>query len=174
MTDMNILYLFLLMLPFTVFLAGAFDLYTYQIPNELSITLVIGFYIFALINPNMTWSDIAAHSIVGTLAFITCFIMFCFGIFGGGDAKILAASSLWIGASDFIPYLYSITIFGGLLALSVSYLRGQACYPFILKTQWLSNLYFGNGNKRAIPYAIAIAAGMFVTLPSSHILQTSL
>jgi prepilin peptidase CpaA len=174
MTYNDILYILLLVLPLIVFMAAIFDIYSYQIPNILSVILIAGFYVFAIANPNMTWGDIGIHTLLGVLALIVCFSLFCFGLFGGGDAKILAASSLWFGSQNILEYVFLVTLWGGILAVLVFLFRGQPCYPIILRFKSLSSLYFGNGNKRAMPYAVAIAAGLYVTLPTSEILKTVL
>ena len=172
MLPAEIIYGFFLILPLMVFLAGAFDLYTYHIPNIISVILIGGFYIFACFSPNMTWEMIGYHTITGLGALIVCFTLFCFGMFGGGDAKILATSALWIGPADILHYFVAVTMAGGALAIAIYLFRAQACYPIILRVKWLSSLYFGNGtHKNSIPYAVAIAVGLFVTLNNTHIFE---
>lgn len=171
----DITYGFFLILPFIVFLAGAFDLYTYHIPNILSLVLIVGFYIFALLSPNMSWEMIGFHTLTGAGALVICFILFCLGLFGGGDAKIFASSALWIGHQDLLNYFIAVTAAGGVLSIFVLLFRANLCYPLILKVKWLSSLYFGNGtHKNAIPYAVAIAAGLFFTLHNTSIFQAAI
>lgn len=170
----HIIYGAFLVLPFIVFMAAVFDLYTYTIPNSLSIFLVLGFYLFAFLNPNLTFSDVMWHSLIGFGALIFCFTLFCFGVFGGGDAKILAASSLWIGINDIIPYFVYVSMAGGVLSIFVMWFRGHPCYPIFLKLDWLKSLYFGTEHKRSVPYAIAIALGLYIFLPETRIFHLSI
>lgn len=171
----DLTYGFFLILPLIVFLAGAFDLYTYHIPNILSVVLIAGFYVFAMFSPNMTWEMIGFHTLTGTGALVVCFILFCLGLFGGGDAKIFATSALWIGHYDILNYFIAVTIAGGALSIFVLLFRANVCYPMILNIKWLSSLYFGNGtHKNAIPYAVAIAAGLFFTLHNTQIFQAAI
>ena len=44
-------------------------------------------------------------------------VLFGLNLVGGGDAKLLAASALWIGYEQLVPFLLYVTIFGGALAL---------------------------------------------------------
>ena len=88
---------------------------------------------------------IGYHTATGMVALIVCFVLFCFNLFGGGDAKIFAASALWIGHHDILHYFIAVTAAGGLLSIFIYLFRANICYPLILKVKWLSSLYFGNG-----------------------------
>lgn len=174
MLPAEIIYGVFLLFPLLVFMAGFYDLYSYQIPNMVSLILIAGFYIFAIISPAIGWEAVVYHSLTGFLVLMLTFALFCFGLFGGGDAKILAASALWIGPSDIGYYLMAVTVAGGILSLAIMFFRAQACYPLILKLKWLSNLYFGNGNKRAVPYAVAIAGALSFMLHSTTIYKIAI
>ena len=71
-------------------------------------------------------------------------LLFRFGLFGGGDAKLLAAGALWIGAGSALPFLAGTALTGGALALGFLVWVGVA----------------GRGRARpSLPYGVAIAAG---------------
>jgi prepilin peptidase CpaA len=66
-------------------------------------------------------------------------------LLGGGDAKLLAAGALWLGAAALGPFLLATALAGGLLALGVllaGVARRTAAAP-----------------AAGLPYGIAIAAG---------------
>ncbi len=85
-------------------------------------------------------SDLA----LGLAAFGSGALLFRFGLFGGGDVKLLAAGTLWMGAGSVLPFLAGTALAGGALALG-----------FLL---WLG--VAGRGRARpSLPYGVAIAAG---------------
>ena len=72
-------------------------------------------------------------------------IAFRFGMLGGGDAKLLAAGALWIGAAALGPFLLATVLAGGLLAIA------------FLLAEMLGRR--AAGAAAGLPYGIAIAAG---------------
>ena len=47
------------------------------------------------------------------------FVFFARGWIGGGDAKLAAATALWLGFDHLLPYLLYASIFGGVLTLAM-------------------------------------------------------
>ncbi len=76
---------------------------------------------------------------------------FRFGVLGGGDAKLLAAGTLWFGAAALGPYLLITVLAGGVLAFF--YIAWQLAVPGRMARE----------NRPSLPYAIAIAAGGILT-----------
>jgi prepilin peptidase CpaA len=76
---------------------------------------------------------------------------FRFGLLGGGDAKLLAAGTLWLGAAALGPYLLTTVLAGGVLALL--FIAWQLAIPARRARE----------NRPSLPYAIAIAAGGILT-----------
>ena len=177
---MDILFLLFLILPIFVFLSAITDIYNYSIPNSFSIVLTVGFYVFALFNPTFDWGLIWEHSLACLIVFGITFVMFAFNLLGGGDAKILMTSSLWIGLNDLTLYLCFIAIIGGLFSIFLSLWRKTKGFEFYKKYQPLRSLYFGYQEKteittqnKTIPYAVAIAIGFALFLPKSFILTSN-
>lgn len=168
-----ILFTLFLLFPFFVVLAAVYDIYSYTIPNFICVMIFFAFYAFALLNPHIGWHIFFERHITFLITFIFVFVFFNYGIFGGGDAKLIAASSLWIGSLDMFNYVSYIIFAGGALAAIIVYLRAQACYPFILKSACLKSLYFGRYGPNNIPYGISIAIGTLVTLPQTAIYNIS-
>ncbi len=71
-------------------------------------------------------------------------LLFNFGLFGGGDVKLLAAGALWLGAGSALTFFASTALAGGALALG-----------FVL---WIG-LAGGRRPRPSLPYGVAIAAG---------------
>ena len=60
------------------------------------------------------------------------FVMFALGWVGGGDAKLAAATALWLGWSSMLDYSVAAAIYGGVLTLIIlkraqDALAGRAC-----------------------------------------------
>lgn len=110
------------------------------------------------------WEMVGAHLACGFVVFILGFALYAVGFFGGGDAKFLAASALWVGWA-FLPNLLVITaISGGILALLAIYFRAQV-EPFTLVLPlWLQRYC---ASVLRLPYGLAIACGTLVAFPDS-------
>ena len=142
--------------------AGAMDLLTMTIPNRISVGLAAAFFVMALLT-GLPPSDILMHVAAGLVVLAAGIVLYAVGGFGGGDAKLLAAGALWIGLEGLLPYLLSVTIFGGLLAFAVILYRRVpvAAYPV---PDWALRLHAPGS---AIPYGIAIAAAALYVYPKS-------
>ena len=104
--------------PTLMILAGAGDALTMRIPNWLNILIALLFFPMALLT-GMPVVDIGLHVAVGVGMFVLGFALFSLGLFGGGDAKLLAAAGLWLGWPDLLNFLVVTAIAGGILALCV-------------------------------------------------------
>jgi prepilin peptidase CpaA len=160
----------LLIFPVAMAFAAANDLFTMRIPNAISLALIAGFVVTA-IAAGLPLTDIGWHFAVGAAALLATFGLFQFRILGGGDAKLLAAGSLWMGPASVLPFLFMVAMFGA--ALSVIILIYRRLVP--LKAEgvpgWAFRLHQpGTG----IPYGIAIAIGALVVFPSTAIFKALL
>jgi len=137
------------------------DARTLRIPNWVSLSLVALFVPTALI-AGMPLEALMWHLIVAVGVLMFGITLFAFGLFGGGDAKLLAACALWVGWPQVIWFLTAVVLVGGVLSLCVVGLRkGLGMWP-----DWLVRSAKGlfEPNK-AIPYGIAIVAGAIAVLP---------
>lgn len=102
-------------------IAAIYDIAKYMIPNAISIALVSLFIIWAFTGPfYISW---VKHLGAGLLLFSVGALLFRFRILGGGDVKLLAATSTWIGL-DLLPlYLVLVAFLGGGLAVLLLTLR---------------------------------------------------
>ena len=145
--------------------AAASDLLTMTIPNQVSLALVISFAVFAT-GSGLSWEAVALHVAAGGLVLTVAFALFAFGWIGGGDAKLAAATALWLGFNTLMEYLLISTVAGGLLTLAILSLRGWPLPLFALRWTWLSRLH---DRSSGVPYGIALAGAALVVYPHSPI-----
>ena len=72
------------------------------------------------------WQQIGLHLAAGALVLVVCFGLFAAGWIGGGDAKLAAATALWFGFEQLLPYLAVAGVVGGVLTLAILMLRVRA------------------------------------------------
>jgi prepilin peptidase CpaA len=147
-------------------LAGAaYDAATLTIPNWISIVLIALFPIVAF-NADLSWAEAGLHVGVGVAALVVGAALFAGGIIGGGDAKLFAAVSLYIGAAWFVMYAFAVAMAGGVLALLVLGLRWLVPSGVAGRFAWLQNL---TQKSAGIPYGVAIAAGGLFVIPATNL-----
>jgi prepilin peptidase CpaA len=139
-----------------VILAAVKDLATFTIPNWISAVLALGFAPAALIvHTPLGAIGISFAVALGVLALAAG--MFAFGWIGGGDAKLLAAATLWVSWNGLAPFLLYTAIAGGALALGLVALRSAWIRPFAeAGPAWARRLATPG---EAAPYGVAIAVG---------------
>src|SRR5262245_17460638 len=106
----------LMLFPALMAFAASSDLVTMTISNRISIMLVAGFFAMALVI-GMNPSIMLAHIGAGAAVLVVAFVFFARGWIGGGDAKLAAATALWLGFDQLFAYLVYASLFGGLLTI---------------------------------------------------------
>lgn len=152
--------------PALVIVGGLNDLTTMKIPNWISLALVALFFPAALL-AGVAPMDIATHVGVGVAALLIGMAMFALNWIGGGDAKLLAASCLWMGLSGVLPFLLWTGVAGGGFCLLL--MSARSYYPMIapsVSQAWIVRLMQPKGD---IPYGVAIAIGALIALPESGV-----
>src|SRR5215475_8790967 len=84
--------------------AASSDLLTMTISNRVSLILVGGFFALALIT-GLSMTDVLWHLAAAATVLLVAFGFFARGWIGGGDAKLAAATALWLGFDHLLPYL---------------------------------------------------------------------
>jgi prepilin peptidase CpaA len=102
--------------------AASSDLLTMTISNRVSLILVGGFFALAAA-AGMGAADVLSHLGAAGLILVLAFALFARGWIGGGDAKLAAATVLWLGFDHLLPYLIYASLLGG--ALSVAGAKGM-------------------------------------------------
>ena len=141
--------------------AGAFtDIFSYRIPNVLTAAAVPTFFVYAAL-AEMSGAELLAHVLFGTAMLLITMVAFYLGCFGGGDAKMLAATGLWLSPQEWTVFLLYTATAGLVFALLLIVLRTLPLPPGFLLNRYLYGLYAGNeGNRLAVPYGVAIAVGI--------------
>jgi prepilin peptidase CpaA len=154
----------LMLFPALMAFAAASDLFTMTISNRVSLALVAGFLVLALLG-GMGLYDIALHVAAGLTVLVIAFACFAMGWVGGGDAKVAAAAALWFGFGHLMNYLLYASLFGGALTLLLLQFR-QWPLPYALAGQtWLLRLH---AKESGIPYGIALAIGALMIYPETE------
>ncbi len=156
-------YLLVFVFPFAMAFAAATDLLTMTIPNRLSIGLVVAFFALAPM-AGLSWQDILSHMGAGSAMLLAGILLFSLGWLGGGDAKLLAAASLWLGLDQLVMFLAYVAAFGGVLAVAVLAYRSTPASALPLPG-WAARLH---AKGEGMPYGVAIAAGALVVYPATN------
>ena len=161
MTDIALLVVF----PALMIGAAFSDLFTMTIPNRLAIALAAAFFIFA-VALGMPAASIGAHVVAGLVVLAVTFALFAFGWIGGGDAKLAAATALWMGWENLADYLLISTVAGGGLTLLILYLRKWPLPASWLRQSWIARLHEKGAG---VPYGIALAAAGLMMFPQTQV-----
>lgn len=155
--------LVLLVFPGAMAFAAVSDMLTMTIPNRITLALIVG---FAVLTPlvGMPMIDILWHLGAGVLVLAIAFGFFAAGWIGGGDAKLAAASALWIGWAGLMDYAVYASVLGGLLTLAVLVLRRLPLPKPLLGQAWLLRLHDPSSG---VPYGVALAAAGLLIYPET-------
>ena len=144
--------------------AAVHDVLTMRIANWVSIAVVVLFAGTALM-AGVPMYVMLVHVGVGLGVLLATMVLFQLRLFGGGDAKLLAAASLWIGYPQLFPFLIWVTLIGGGLAVVMLAYRSVPAAAFPLPG-WALRLH---QPEEGIPYGVAISAGALVVYPMTTI-----
>jgi prepilin peptidase CpaA len=153
----------LLLFPAMMAFAASSDLLTMTISNRVSLILIAGFFVLALV-VGMSGVDILSHVGAGTLVLVAAFGCFVQGWIGGGDAKLAAATALWFGFDHLLVYLLYASLFGGALTLLLIQFRTWPLPRFLAGREWVERLHKKDGG---VPYGIALAAAALCIYPET-------
>lgn len=159
--------LLLSLLPCLAIAAGLHDLTTMKIPNWISGVLILGFFpaAFAV---GLEPMAVAVHVGVAFCALLVGMGLFAMRIIGGGDAKLMSASCLWLGLTGSGMFMLWTGLAGGVFCLMLIYARTQI-RPYVSGGPgWVHQLL---EPKADIPYGVAIAIGALMAFPSSALVS---
>lgn len=157
----------LLVFPLLMAFAASSDLLTMRISNKLVLVLALGFLVLAFAS-QMPWLEFGLHIACAALVLVVAFTMFSLGWIGGGDAKLTAATTLWLGFGLTLPYLLYASIIGGLMTLLLLIVRRWPLPLFMARIRWIERLH---DTKTGIPYGIALAVAGLLTYSDTTIFQ---
>lgn len=157
----------LFLFPAAMAFAASSDLLTMRISNKLVLFLVASFCVLALAI-NLPLQQFALHVACAFVVLVVGFAFFALRWIGGGDAKLAAATTLWLGFGLTVPYLIYTALLGGALTLLVLALRRLPLMPAITRFAWLARLH---DHKQGIPYGVAMAVAGLLTYSNTAIFE---
>jgi prepilin peptidase CpaA len=154
----------LTVLPLLMLLAAATDIAVMRIPNWLTGLTALLFFPMAYLT-GMPLNDIGSHALAGVVLFFAGYVLFSLRLFGGGDAKLMAAAGLWFGSQDAMRFLVMTAVAGGVLA--VAYMVWTAI-SVMQKNNTEGAMTFRQKLRTVspkLPYGCALAVGAILTFP---------
>lgn len=149
--------------PGAMALAAVTDLFTMTVPNRLVLGLAALFFFVALL-AGLGFHDIGLHAGLALVALALGFVLFSLGLVGGGDAKLFAATCLWLGPEAIVPYAIYAALIGGGLGLFLLFWRGLPLPAMLASQGWLVRLH---SPQEGVPYGIALSAAGLLAYPES-------
>ncbi len=123
-----------------------FDLRYMRIPNKL---VLIAVCLFLVVTPFFSWSEIAVRGAVAFSVLAIGFGLFAMGLFGGGDAKMMAALMLFIPSQTYTLFAYGFSV---AMMAGIGLILLLRCVPVLTDSSWVSMQ-----QKGTFPMGISIA-----------------
>jgi prepilin peptidase CpaA len=130
-------------LPALLLIAAGWDIASFTIPNFIQLALLATFLVFA-VAAGMSAAAFGGH------------LLFALGYIGGGDAKLFACASLWLGLSQLPAFALLASILGGGLTLALLSFRSLPLPGVLARQEWVMRLH---DEAAGVPYGAALAAG---------------
>lgn len=156
----------LVLFPSLMAYAASSDLLTMTIANWVSAVLVGGFLLLAALVGMPALEVLQAHVACGAAVLALTFALFACGWIGGGDAKLAAATAVWLGWDNLLAYGMTASVIGGGLTLVILYFRKVDLPAALIRQGWIERLHAaGTG----VPYGIALAAAGLILYPDTAV-----
>jgi prepilin peptidase CpaA len=140
---------------------AVYDLRQMRIPNYLSLA---GLFLFALCLPALGLEEWGWRALTGLFTFVLCFGLFAAGWLGGGDAKILPVTVLFVPFGHIELYMLSFSASMVLGMVGIWAVRQRLSHP---QTSWVSmqpGAAFPMGISIAASLPMALIAAQFIPL----------
>ena len=158
----------LTLFPAMMAFAASSDLFTMTIANRVSLILVAGFFLLAVLI-GMSGAVMLSHVGAAAAVLVVAFVFFTRGWIGGGDAKLAAAAVLWLGLGHLADYLIYASLLGGALTLLLIQFRALPMPHLLVGRDWAERLHARDGG---VPYGIALAAAALLVYPQTEWMTT--
>ncbi|WP_127520293.1 prepilin peptidase [Mesorhizobium sp. Z1-4] len=157
--------------PFCMLFAAVSDMISMTIANRVSVILIAAFAIIAPLT-GMDWATYGWHFAAGGTVLAVTFTVFAIGGMGGGDAKLLTATALWMGFNiTLLQYLVLGAMLGGALTLLILLFRNSPMAAFSSSNVFLR--HFAD-EKAGIPYGVALGVAGLMTYPETELVRWAL
>jgi len=154
-----------LVYPFALIYAAASDMRAFRIPNWVSLLLAGAYAPIAFLAGTPT-PEIAQGLVLGFTVLAAGFGLFAVRVIGGGDAKLLAATSVWVGHTAILNFLIIMGLAGALLSVALLSFRAIPIQPFYVRIEWLMRLHEA---RAGAPYGLAIAVAGVAVFPQTRL-----
>lgn len=158
----------LLLFPAMMAFAASSDLFTMTISNRVSLMLIAGFAVMAYAT-GMSGDLVLSHIGAAASVLAVTFVFFARGWIGGGDAKLAAATALWLGFDQLLNYLLYASLFGGVLTFLMIRFRFHPLPAALDGQDWVKRLHRMDAG---VPYGIALAAAALLVYPDTFWMQS--
>ena len=155
----------LVIFPAIMVFAALSDLFTMTISNRVSLALIVIFLPFAYL-AGMPGPEIALHVACGLGVLVLTFAMFAFGWIGGGDAKLAAATAVWMGWDHLSDFGLDTALIGGVLTLLILNARLIPLPRWAVNIEWVTRLHERGAG---VPYGIALAIAGLLIYPETRL-----
>ena len=130
---------------------GAFEDLTNRVIPHAVVFVTAGLWLIYIATGHGDWMG---GLIAATAFLVVGFGLFYFNLMGGGDVKLMSAVGLWTGLSYALPFVFYMTVAGGVVAAGV-----LVTHRFRLRAAGMKS---GDGDEQTVPtvpYGLAIAFG---------------
>jgi prepilin peptidase CpaA len=159
----------LIVFPFAMAFAGVSDLLSMTIQNRVSLILIVSFAVLAPLT-GMALDIYAMHFVAGAVVLAATFALFAMGTMGGGDAKLMSATAVWLGWNfGLAEYLLVMSVLGGFLTMAI--LRYRNSHLALVYSDRLEFMRRLARKDQGIPYGIALGSAGLLTFPASPMCQ---
>jgi len=109
-----------------------FDLRYMRIPNAL---VLLALALFVLSAPFLGWPEIGTRVAASLVVLVIGFALFAMGMFGGGDAKMMAALMLFVPSQSYTLFGYG---FSAAMLAGIGLILLLRRVPVLTETSWVS------------------------------------
>jgi len=97
-----------------------------------------------------------SHILSALVVFGVTLAMFMGKVIGGGDSKLATAFAFWLGLKGLIPFIFYMSVVGGLLGLAALALKKWTPVKKPKAGSWIAKVQAGESK---VPYGVAIVVG---------------
>ena len=137
----------------TSVLAALSDLRGMVIPNSYSVIIIVAFVVcFGAMwfsGRDDIFSSIWSHGLSALIMFLVTLAMFGFKLIGAGDSKFGTALALWVGLKGLMPFVFYMSLVGGLLAIAALVLKKWKPLQHPKEGGWVAQVQSGASK---VPY----------------------
>jgi prepilin peptidase CpaA len=149
------------LLPALLIYAAFSDLFRMKISNSICLG-IMGAWCVHSIMIGMPLTQILLQAGFALIILLVCFALFTTGLFGGGDAKLIAAVAFWLTPMENAAFFLLFSLLGGMLTLAILFLRRDDIKFYLPQGLFHHIINPRNG----IPYGIAIVPAAMIQIYS--------